>query len=130
MTGYQRVEKGQGPSPVKGLMAGGAISRRATGTAGGAAGADEALAPFKSEFGELFFDMFRLAYGATDLFRRFENKGFKILATIETGIFEDGHNLFSFLRNFLKGNHSPPVFQPEGGRPSKTAAANKGSISS
>jgi hypothetical protein len=77
-------------------VATGTVMGRATAAIGRTPGSNKTFGSFESKFGHLFFQVVLFALRATNDLIGFENNGFKILVTIQTGIFINRHLSISF----------------------------------
>jgi hypothetical protein len=72
-------------------VATGAVMGRAAPAIGRTSGSYKTFRPLEGKFGHLFFQMVLIAFGATDNLIGSENNRFKILVTVQTGVFINRH---------------------------------------
>jgi hypothetical protein len=79
-------------------MASGTVMRRTTPTSGRITGSYKTIRSFESKLGHLFLKVFLFTLRAANGFGGFKDNGFKILTTVQTGIFKNRH------KNLLKSD--------------------------
>jgi hypothetical protein len=72
-------------------MASGTVMRSTASTSGRITGSYKTIRSFKSKLGHLFFKVLLLALRAANGFSGFKDDGFKIIPTVQTGIFKNRH---------------------------------------